>query len=82
VWATEERFVTDWQLHAEPLPSSRFPFAREDSNEDEDWDDEDFGEEDDPDGEGVGEEDLFQAAEKRPPDDDFDALYVDTGGEA
>jgi hypothetical protein len=81
--AAEERFVTDWQLQDEPRPGSRLPFDREDI-EDEERDGEDF---DDEDFDGSEEEDAGEEEESHPADEnhdtgeDFDALYVDIGGE-
>jgi hypothetical protein len=79
VWAaTEERFVTDWQLQDEPLSSARFPIDREDSGDDEDREDENFGDEEDEDGDEKG---VVPASENHPAGDNFEALYVDLGGE-
>jgi hypothetical protein len=83
--ATGGGFVTDWQLQDEPRPSSRLPFDREDIDDDEDRDGEDFDDEDfdNSEDEGAGEEEeRFYADENHNTGEDFDALYVDIGGEA
>jgi hypothetical protein len=67
--AAEERFVTDWQLQDEPRPSPRLPFGKEDS--DDDSEDEDAGE----------EQENYRADGTHDTAEDFDALYVDIGGE-
>jgi len=85
VWtAAGERFVTDWQLHNDLRPGSCLPFAREDIDNDGYRDHEDFGEEDfgDPEDEDLGEEEeTFPDHRNHNTGEDFDALYVDIGGE-
>jgi hypothetical protein len=79
-----ERFVTDWQMQDEPRPSSRFRFDREGIDDDEDRYGEDFHDEDfdDSEDEDAGrEEESYHADENHNTGEEFDALYVDIGGE-
>jgi hypothetical protein len=84
VWAPAGGgFVTEWQLHDEPRLGPRLPFGGGDTDG-KDRDDDDFNEEDfDTSGDGeAGEEDgSLRADENHNPGEDFDALYVDVGGE-
>jgi hypothetical protein len=84
VWAVAGgRFVTDWQMKDELRPSSPLPFDKDDID-DEDRDDDDF---DDEDFEGSKDEDAGEEEKSCNADEnydtgkDFDALYVDIGGE-
>src|SRR5262249_15406247 len=76
-------FVTDWQLHDEPRPSSHLPFDREDiddggGRDGEDFDDEDF---DDSEEEDAEDEEPSHADRNGSSGEGLDALYVDIGGE-
>jgi hypothetical protein len=81
--ATEESFVTDWQLDDEPEPRSRPRIDRKDIDGDEDPDGEGFDDEDFDDEVGGGgeEEERSYANEIHDPSATSDALYVDIGGE-